>query len=51
MSAFYEAVGRIHVGYIRRRYGTQLMAVAALGIAGLLAGIFLATKPGSDENS
>jgi hypothetical protein len=49
MSAFYEAVGRLVVGYIRQRYRTQLMAVAVLGILGLLAGIILAAKPSSDD--
>ena len=49
MSSFYEAVGRLYVGYIRQRYGTQLLAVAVIGLAGLVAGILFATKPSSDE--
>jgi hypothetical protein len=49
MSAFYEAVGRLVVGYIRQRYGTQLRAAALVGIVGLALGVFLAAKPGSDD--
>jgi len=49
MSAFYEAVGRLVVGYIRQRYAAQLRAAAIVGIVGLALGIFLAAKPGSDD--
>jgi hypothetical protein len=49
MSAFYEAVGRHVVGAFLQRYGAQLRAAAVLGIAGLALGIFLAAKPGSDD--
>ena len=44
MSSFYEAVGRLVVGYIRQRYGTQLLAVAVLGLVGLVAGVILAAR-------
>ena len=50
MSSFYEAVGRLVVGYIRQRYGTQLIAVAAVGLVGLALGVFFAAKPGSDDD-
>jgi hypothetical protein len=50
MSSFYEAVGRLVVGYIRQRYGTQLLTAAIVAVLGLALGIFLAAKPGSGED-
>lgn len=40
MSTFYEAVGRLVVGYVRRRYGGDLrLAAIGLGALGLLLAI------------
>ena len=50
MSAIYEAIGRMVVGYIRQRYGTQLRTAALVGVVGLALWIFLAAKPSSDDD-
>ena len=43
MSSFYEAVGRLVVGSLRQRYGTQLLAVAGglllVALGALLMGV------------
>jgi hypothetical protein len=47
MSAFYEAVGRAVVGYVRRRYAREIRFAAGTGavaLAGLAVGAYLATR-------
>jgi hypothetical protein len=52
VSAFYEAIGRLVVGYVRKRYATELRALAAVGIAALVLGAaaaFLAGRADDEE--
>ena len=41
MSSFYELIGRTVVGYVRRRYRTQIRAAALLAVASLVLGAWL----------
>jgi hypothetical protein len=49
MSAFYEAIGRAVVWFVRTRYRTQLRAAAGVGIAALLLGGYLALSRDVEE--
>ena len=51
MSSFYEWVGRLVIGFVRRRYGRQLRVGAAVGagIGALAAAAYLASRDGDDE--
>ena len=42
MSAFYEALGRLVVAFVRWRYGKQLRIAAGVGLAALVVGGYLA---------
>ena len=50
MSAFYEWVGRAVVGFVMRRYGSQIRAAGALTVAAsvLGLGVYLATREDHD---
>jgi hypothetical protein len=48
MSAFYEMVGRLVVGYVRQRYGAQLRAAAVVGALAVAAAALLAARPSRD---
>ena len=50
MSGFYEAVGRAAVGYVRRRYAPQIRAAAAVGLATVAIGVYLATREGGEDS-
>jgi hypothetical protein len=45
---FYESLGRIvwkfGIAYVRRRYGRELRALAALTVVGVLLGGYFATR-------
>jgi hypothetical protein len=49
MSAFYEAIGRGVVWFVRTRYRTQLRAAAGIGVAALLLGGYLALSRDVEE--
>ncbi len=49
MNKFYEAVGRLVVWAIRSRYQRQLRVAAALGVATVAAGAYLALKGDVEE--
>jgi hypothetical protein len=49
MSAVYEAIGRFWVGLILRRYRNEIRAAAAVGIAVVAVGAYLATRPDDQE--
>jgi hypothetical protein len=50
MSAFYEAVGRLVVGYIRQRYGAQIRNALLALLAAVLLGAFLAARGRGEES-
>jgi hypothetical protein len=50
VSAIYEAIGRIVVVALFRRYRTQLRATALVGVAALALGAYLAARPGDEES-
>jgi hypothetical protein len=51
MSAFYELVGRLVVGFVVRRYGTQLRiaAAAGVGLAAAALAAYVATRDDDGE--
>jgi hypothetical protein len=51
MSAFYELVGRVVVGFVLRRYGTQvkIAAAAGLGVAAAALAAYVATRDDGEE--
>jgi len=51
MSAFYEAVGRLVVAFVMRRYGTQVRvaAVAGVGLAAAALVAYAARGDSGDE--
>ncbi len=53
MSTFYELVGRTVVGFVIRRYGTQIRAAGALAVAAsvLGLGVYLAAREDDDAAS
>ena len=44
MSAFYELVGRLVVGFVWRRYGRAISTAAVAGVALAAVGAYLATR-------
>ena len=53
MSAIYELIGRIVVGFVRTRYRQQIRAAAVVGVGAAaigVAGAYAATKD-ADERS
>lgn len=44
MSSFYEVVGRAVIRFVRARYRAQIRATAAVGVAALALGAYLAMK-------
>jgi hypothetical protein len=50
VSAIYEAIGRLVVVGLLRRYRTQLAAAALVGAAALALGAYLAARPGDEES-
>jgi hypothetical protein len=49
MSAFYEAIGRAVVWFVRTRYRSQLRAAAGVGLAALALGAYLALSRDVEE--
>jgi hypothetical protein len=49
MSAFYEAVGRLVVWFVRVRYGRQIRIALGIGVASLLLGGYLAASRKMEE--
>ncbi len=51
MSAVYEAIGRLVVEFIRRRYRNEIRAAAAVGVglAVIAAGAYLAAQSEDEE--
>jgi hypothetical protein len=49
MSAFYEAVGRIVVTFIRVRYRREIRVVGALAVASVLVGGYLLARREVEE--
>jgi hypothetical protein len=49
MDKLYEEIGRTVVGYVRRRYATEIRAAAALGLATVAIGAYLAIREGDEE--
>ena len=49
---FYEAVGRVVVGYVRRRYAREIRIAAGIGVGALAlgaVGAYLATREDEEE--
>ena len=44
MAAIYELIGRLWVRFIRVRYRRQIRIAVGIGVAGVLAGAYLAAK-------
>ena len=49
MSAIYEAIGRLVIVTLYRRYRTQLSVAALAGVAALALGAYLAARPGGED--
>jgi hypothetical protein len=49
MSAVYEAIGRAVVRFVRIRFRRQIRIAAAIGIAAILLGGYLAANRSVDE--
>ena len=52
MSNVYELIGRAVVGFVRYRYGQQLRAAAAVGVAAAVVGaigVYAATREDEED--
>jgi hypothetical protein len=49
MSGFYELIGRMVVGFVRRRYGKQLRVAAVVGVGIASAAAVVAYAATRDE--
>jgi hypothetical protein len=51
MSTFYELVGRLVVGFVMRRYGTQIRVAGAVGVGLAAAALaaYVATRDGDED--
>jgi len=52
-SAIYEAIGRLVVEFVRRRYQRELRTAAAVGVAATVValGAYIATRDDEDDQS